>query len=107
MKKAFAVVLVVLFVVGVMAGCSEIKTGNRILTGKDVQTFNYAYVKLGDGTVVQGYVTQWRDYDDSDEVQVLLDGKFYLTHYSNVVLVADPSLGALQYSNPESWGGEQ
>lgn len=107
MKKLIVVLIITLFSVAVLVGCTEIKTGNRMLAGKDVQTFNYAYVRIGDKNVVEGYVTQWRDYDNSDEVQVLLDGKFYLTHYSNVVLVADPSLGALQYSDPSVWGGEQ
>ena len=107
MKKWIVVLLITLFSVAVLVGCTEIKAGNRMLAGKDVQTFNYAYVRIGDKNVVEGYVTQWRDYDNSDEVQVLLDGKFYLTHYSNVVLVADPSLGALQYSDPSVWGGEQ
>ena len=107
MKKILVCLFVAFVVIGILAGCANVKTGNRIIAGKDVQTFNYAYVRLGDDTIVQGYVTQWRDYDNCDEVQVLLDGKFYLTHYSNVVLIADPSLGALQYSNPAAWGGEE
>lgn len=107
MKKVFALALAVILTVVFCAGCADIKTGNRIVAGKDVQTFNYAYIRLGDDNIVQGYVTQWRDYDDSDVVQVLLDGKFYLTHYTNVILIADPSLGSLQYSNPAMWGGEE
>ena len=53
-----------------------------IIEGKDVQTFTYAYVRLGDRDIAEGYVTQWRDYNNSDEVQVLVNGKYYLTHYS-------------------------
>ena len=79
-----------------LCGCS-INHGNRIMVGKDFQTFNYAYIRLGDKDIAEGYVTQWRDYSNSDTVQVLVNGKFYLTHYSCVVLVADPSQGALQY----------
>lgn len=96
MKKIvlYAVLLVVL--VAVLSGC-QFKHGNRIVAGKDVTTFTYAYIRLGDKDIDEGYVTQWRDYDDSDTVQVLINGKFYLTHYSCVVLVADPSQGALQY----------
>lgn len=71
-----------------------------------MQTFTYAYVRLGDRDIAEGYVTQWRDYNNSDEVQVLVNGKYYLTHYSCVVLVADPSQGALQYSDPTTFGGE-
>ena len=98
--KLKVIVLIVLLVCcfAVFAGC-EHKTGNRITGGKDVQTFTYCYVVLGGKEIVQGAVTQWRDYDNSDVVQVLVDGKYFLTHYTNVVLVADPNQGALSYSD--------
>ena len=96
MKRIIAIVSILVLLAFVLSGC-QIKHGNRIVEGKDVQTFTYAYIRLGDKDIDQGYVTQWRDYDDSDVVQVLINGKFYLTHYSCVVLVADPSQGALQY----------
>lgn len=84
----------------VLTGCGELhKTGNRITGGKDVQTFTGCYVVLGGKEIVRGAVTQWRDYDNSDVVQVLVNGKYYLTHYSNVVLVADPEQGALTYGD--------
>lgn len=103
MKKYWRVILLVVMLISallIFAGCeSQHKTGNRITGGKDVQTFTYAYVVLGGHEVAKGAVTQWRDYDNSDTVQVLVDGKYYLTHYTNVVLVADPNQGALSYSD--------
>lgn len=87
------------------AGCESLhKTGNRITGGADVQTFTYCYIVLGGQEIARGNITQWRDYDDSDTVQVLVDGKFYLTHYTNVVMVADPDKGALSYGDV-SWHG--
>lgn len=102
-KKVAIIVLLVACMLFVFAGC-ERKMGNRIVGGKDVQTFTYAYVVIGGQKVAEGAVTQWRDYDDSDTVQVLVNGKFYLTHYTNVVLVADPNQGALSYGD-SSWAG--
>ena len=102
MKKWKALLLIILSIVMllVFSSCGNPhKTGNRITGGKDVQTFTYCYVVLGGKEVVKGAVTQWRDYDNSDTVQVLVDGKYYLTHYTNVVLVADPNQGALSYSD--------
>lgn len=96
-KIALLAMLLVTFL-AVFAGC-EHKTGNRITGGKDVQTFTNCYVVLGGKEIVHGAVTNWRDYDNSDVVQVLVDGKYYLTHYTNVVLVADPNQGALTYSD--------
>lgn len=95
--KVIAVAVVMLAALLVMAGCQQ-KTGNRIVAGADVQTFNYAYIYLDGNKIAEGGVLQWRDYDDSDTVQVLMGGKYYLTHYANVVLVADPELGGIQYS---------
>ena len=101
-KIIIAFVLLIACLV-VFSGC-ERKMGNRITSGRDVQTFTYAYVVLGGQKVEEGAVTQWRDYDDSDTVQVLINGKFYLTHYTNVVLIADPNQGALTYGD-SSWAG--
>lgn len=104
-KPIFVAVMLILYIL-ILAGCSEIKTGNRIMSGRDVQTFTYAYIQLGPDRIKEGYVTQWRDYENSDTVQVLVDGKYYLTHYTNVILIADPSQGALQYSDPEYFTDE-
>ena len=104
MKKAIVFIVAITLTLA-LAGCGEIKTGNRVTAGKDVQTFTYAYIRVGDRDIDEGFVTQWRDYTDSDVVQVLMNGKYYLTHYSCVVLVADPSQGALQYGNPDAMYG--
>ena len=101
MKKWLKILLLIAAVIAcvfVFSGC-ETKMGNRITSGRDVQTFTYCYVVLGGQEIVRGAITQWRDYQDSDVVQVLVNGKFYLTHYSNVVLIADPEQGALAYGN--------
>ena len=105
MRKTITLAIFFIVLTLCLCGC-EVKSGNRIIEGKDVQTFTYAYIRLGDKDITEGYVTQWRDYQNSDEVQILLNGKYYLTHYSCVVLVADPAQGALQYSNPTTFGGE-
>ena len=51
------------------------------------QKFDYAYIYFGDKLVVEGEVEKWWDYDNSDIVQVQIDGKVYLTHSANVLLV--------------------
>lgn len=83
-----------------VTGCeSKTQTGNRIIKGQDIQTFHYAYVRLGDKDIVEGYITQWRDYNNGDEIQLMIDGKYYLTHYSNVVMISDPAMGGMVYEN--------
>ena len=104
--KIGTLILILIIITVTLASCDSeyYKTGNRITGGKDVQTFTYAYVVLDGQEIVKGAITQWRDYNDSDVVQVLINGKYYLTHYSNVVMIADPEQGALNYGDV-SWQG--
>jgi len=109
MMKKWKIGAAILLLVAILCVCTSCdsnyyKTGNRITGGKDVQTFTYAYVVLDGQEIARGAITQWRDYDNSDVVQVLVNGKYYLTHYSNVVLIADPEQGALNYGDV-SWHG--
>lgn len=64
----------------------ETSHGNRQLIDTQYR-FNRAIIKLPNGEVVDGNVSSWLDYDDSDVVQVTIDGKTYLTHYANVCLI--------------------
>lgn len=50
-------------------------------------TFDYAYIQLPNGEIIEGEVESWRDYEDGDQIQVTIDGNTYLVHSSNIVLV--------------------
>ena len=52
-------------------------------------TFNRAIVKLADGTVVDGRVQRWTDFEDGDQIQVKINGKIYLVHSENIVLIQE------------------
>lgn len=52
-------------------------------------TFDKAIAKLPDGSVVEGKVSSWKDYEDGDQLQVVIDGTTYLLHASNVVLISE------------------
>lgn len=101
MKKTILVAILVIILI-TLCGCEATQKGNRVVAGKDVQTFTYAYIRLGDKDIAEGYITQWRDYDNSDTIQIMINGKYYLTHYSCVVMIADPSHGNLDYSYESS-----
>ena len=51
--------------------------------------FDYAYIELPGGEIVEGKVQSWRDYDDGDQLQITIDGKTYLTDSTRCVLVAN------------------
>lgn len=83
MKKKIAILAVVLVILSsfCLTGCSY----NRQLIDTN-WSFKWAIMQLGNGELVEGEVTSWRDFDDSDCVQLTMNGITYLTHYSNVIL---------------------
>jgi general stress protein CsbA len=51
--------------------------------------FDKAIVSLPNGEVIEGKLTSWKDYENSDQIQVKIDGKTYLVHSTNVVLIKE------------------
>ncbi len=80
MKMVMAVVLTALLISCISGGC------NRTLVDTACK-FDYAYVQLPNGTIVEGRVQSWMDFTDNDQIRVTIDGKTYLTSVINVVLV--------------------
>ena len=82
--------IVVILIVAVLAFTLYWEThhGNRQVMDLKYR-FNRAVIRLPNGEVVDGKVSSWLDYADSDAVQVTIDGKTYLTHYNNVCLMDD------------------
>lgn len=84
MKKRLAIVLALLAltVAAVFVGCN-----------KQVVDLTYSYeraiLSLPNGEIVEGRVTSWTDFEDGDQIQVKIDGKTYLVHSSNIVLISD------------------
>ena len=54
-------------------------------------TYSYerAILSLPNGEIVEGKVSSWTDFEDGDQIQVRIDGKTYLVHSSNIVLISD------------------
>ena len=84
MKKLIALLLVVILALSVMllAGCNKQLV---VLT----YSYEYAIIGLPNGETVEGKVSSWTDYEDGDQLQIRIDGKTYLVHSSNVVLISN------------------
>lgn len=54
-----------------------------------VYSYEYAILTLPNGEIVEGKVTNWTDYEDGDQIQVKIEGKTYLVHSSNIVLISE------------------
>lgn len=86
MKKLFSILLVSIMTFSMifcLSGC-----GNKQMFDL-TYTFDTAIVSLPDGSVVKGDVQSWTDFEDGDQIQVVIDGKTYLVHSSNVALIQD------------------
>ena len=83
-KKILAVLAVVLIaaLVLVLVGCN-----------KQMVDLTYSYeraiLSLPNGEVIEGKVSSWTDFEDGDQIQVKIDGKTYLVHSTNIVLISD------------------
>ena len=83
MKKLIALTLTIIVLCGSLVGC-----GNKQLFDT-TYSFERAIIYLPNGEVVEGEVEAWTDYEDGDQIQVKIDGKTYLVHSSNIVLISE------------------
>ncbi len=83
MKK----IIIAVLLIGMMLILASCRVGNRQVGLDTVQTFDRYKIVLDD-TTIEGEVKTWRDFDDSDAVQITdTNGITYLTHYKNVLLM--------------------
>lgn len=83
MKKETKILVVVLACILIMF--SLVSCNKQIV---DLNySFNYAIIRLPDGTIVEGKVQSWTDYEDGEQLQVKIDGVTYLTSSFNCTLI--------------------
>ena len=85
MKKMFAIILaavITLSLAVIITGCNKQMVD---LT----YSYEYAIISLPNGEVVEGKVSSWTDFEDGDQIQVKINGRTYLVHSSNIVLISD------------------
>lgn len=80
MKKCIKYVIGFIFVIMFITGCNYQMFD---LT----YTFDYGYISLPNGECVEGKIDSWIDYDDGDQIQIVIDGVTYLTDTTRCVLV--------------------
>lgn len=70
------------------------------ITAQRTHAFNYqwfdtvfeydrAIIALPNGEVIDGRVELWRDYENSDQIQVKIDGVIYLVHSMDIALISE------------------
>ena len=84
-----AIILVFIFAIG---GFLITRNARNILYDGNEQVFDtnwrydWAILQLGNGELIEGQITSWKDFSESDMIQFTMDGITYLTHSSNVIL---------------------
>lgn len=79
MKKFIAIFIAAITTV-ILCGC------NRQVVDL-TYSYDYAQLKMPDGTIIEGKLDSWRDYD-GEQVQVVIDGVTYLVSSMNLVMVS-------------------
>ncbi len=74
----------VIFLAVLMSGCEG---GVQLMD--TTWTYEHAVISLPDGKTIEGKVESWLDFENSDQLQVKINGKTYLTHATNVVLISE------------------
>lgn len=80
MKKLIILLLTIIMTICILCGC------NKQLVDFTYK-FDNAIICLPNGDIIEGKVDSWKDYEDGDQIQVVIDGKTYLVHASNIVLM--------------------
>ena len=81
MKKFIIILLVCIIMMSLFCGCNK-----QIIDF--TYSYNYGIIELPNGNVVEGKISSWTDYDDGDQLQIVIDGDTYLVHSSNAVLIS-------------------
>lgn len=82
MKRFFVLMLVCSLVVAILCAC-----GNKDVFDT-VYTFDRCIIELPNGEIIKGDISSWKDYE-GDQIQVEINGVYYLVHSSNIVLISD------------------
>ena len=81
MKKIITITLSALMLFVTLTGC-----GNKDMWDTNY-TYNKAIISMPNGTILEGKISNWTDYEDGDQIQVTIDGVVYLVHSSNIILI--------------------
>lgn len=83
-RMTVALALIIAAALAMMFSLSDCGNYDVLDTNYD---FDYAIISLPNGDIVEGEVETWRDFEDGDQIQVKIDGKIYLVHISDAVLI--------------------
>ena len=87
MKRIIALVAVLVLLVVILSGCTSV--GNRQVGMDTTQTFTKASIPWN-GEWIEVDVEYWRDFDDSDVVQIQTKDYVYLVYFMTTLRAPAP-----------------
>lgn len=81
MKKKIVLVTTIIIAMLSLSGCNK-----QIFDM--TYTFDRCQIRMPDGSIIEGEIETWTDYEDGDQIQVKIDGVYYLVHSNNIVLIS-------------------
>lgn len=92
MKENFKEVGALFTILALVMGIFLFATGCNMQVVDTTWRFNAAMVKgIGSNEWTKVSISSWKDYPESDVVQIkTTDGKSYVTHYCNIILIKEP-----------------
>lgn len=81
-KLIMTALALTIILAGFLAGCNK-------QVFDTTYTFDRAILSLPNVEVIEGKIQSWTDFDDGDQIQVKIDGKQYLVHSENIVLISE------------------
>lgn len=79
MKKIIAILLILTFsICAVSCNMQLIDT---------TYSYDEVIIHLPNGEIIEGKVDSWKDYEDGDQIQVKVNGRTYLVHSTDIVLI--------------------
>lgn len=90
MKNLVVIIVILMFaIVLICMVCTALTSCGNMQLIDTTYSFERAIVSLPNGEVIEGEVQSWTDYENSDQIQVKIDGKTYLVHSSDIVLISE------------------
>lgn len=86
-KKLIQIIIVIVVAILLITGCFTLTGCNKQMVDT-VYQYKTVIMELPNGEVIEGVVEKWNDYE-GDQIQVMVDGKYYLIHSSDCVLISE------------------
>ena len=82
------ILTIVFLAIAIVCSWLLIENSKNIILNENEQ-ITWGIIELDNGELIEGKVTSWKDYNESDMIQVTMDNITYLTHSSNVILCSE------------------